>query len=541
MEGSGIQAADESRRRIIMQRVYRITKCYYCKSDTHIYQNCPSRPCYLCKQPGHVSVMCPFPLTTQAVIAQQRKSAHELNGQIQHPYAFTRSRELGTAPAELPLVPTYETLRKARIAYTGHKVHQKRITAAEWLPDCSAILSGDKEGALRIWPISSALTPGRSLDVDQLSTEATVLMPHRCNINSFAFDSANPGTVYSASSDGMLCVSDLNNLASRVDDGADVVYDFNPHGWTGRSNWRMAYGLAFDPYRRALYVGATDGTIVRIDPRVSTSTSPCIRARFHRDKVTSLSINPVKTDILASASNDASVCLWDARKMIPGEQLGTFAHSKIVSSVTFSPNSGAKILTTSIDNRLRVWNDIHSFQGDVNAFADSQPVTIVHSHDFYRYLTPFRACWDPKDWADDLFMCGRFLGEAFYDPTNPADKGTILHPIDLFSARSGSAVLSLVDPSIPLRCTINKFCPVADVVLTAASRDVFLWVPQSHDRRKGRGRGGKRSNRGHDSNGDEDDDEDDSDGDDGRGAKRRKRRISLPSLQAKRKKGESQL
>ncbi len=33
---------------------------------------------------------------------------------------------------------------------------------------------------------------------------------------------------------------------------------------------------------------------------------------------------------------------------------------------------------------------------------------IVHSHDFNRYLTPFRAEWDPKDSAERTFVVGRY-------------------------------------------------------------------------------------------------------------------------------------
>ncbi len=33
---------------------------------------------------------------------------------------------------------------------------------------------------------------------------------------------------------------------------------------------------------------------------------------------------------------------------------------------------------------------------------------IVHSHDFNRYLTPFRAEWDPKDASERLFVIGRY-------------------------------------------------------------------------------------------------------------------------------------
>lgn len=65
------------------------------------------------------------------------------------------------------------------------------------------------------------------------------------------------------------------------------------------------------------------------------------------------------------------------------------SHKRVVNSAYFSPQSGSKILTTSQDNRIRVWDSIF---GNL----DSPSREIVHSHDFNRHLTPFRAEWDPK-------------------------------------------------------------------------------------------------------------------------------------------------
>lgn len=64
-------------------------------------------------------------------------------------------------------------------------------------------------------------------------------------------------------------------------------------------------------------------------------------------------------------------------------------HKRVVNSAYFSPLSGSKIITTSIDNRIRVWDSIF---GNL----DNPSREIVHSHDFNRHLTPFRAEWDPK-------------------------------------------------------------------------------------------------------------------------------------------------
>lgn len=77
------------------------------------------------------------------------------------------------------------------------------------------------------------------------------------------------------------------------------------------------------------------------------------------------------------------------RKLEAGSSIYDLSHNRVVNSAYFSPQSGSKILTTSQDNRLRVWDSIF---GNL----DSPSREIVHSHDFNRHLTPFRAEWDPK-------------------------------------------------------------------------------------------------------------------------------------------------
>ena len=81
-------------------------------------------------------------------------------------------------------------------------------------------------------------------------------------------------------------------------------------------------------------------------------------------------------------------------------ELACLEHPRLVNCAYFSPQTGSKLMTTCIDNRIRVWDYLHSIGRD----ADRE---IVHSHDFNRYLTPFRAEWDHKDPHERLLVVGR--------------------------------------------------------------------------------------------------------------------------------------
>ena len=77
---------------------------------------------------------------------------------------------------------------------------------------------------------------------------------------------------------------------------------------------------------------------------------------------------------------------------------------------------------TCADNRLRVWDRLVGVDGPPDR-------EIVHSHDFNRYLTPFRAEWDPKDPNERLIIVGRCAAWCLCCEC-------------LYSATSGSRVLS---------------------------------------------------------------------------------------------------
>lgn len=101
--------------------------------------------------------------------------------------------------------------------------------------------------------------------------------------------------------------------------------------------------------------------------------------------------------------------IWDMRRLGAGSSLQDLPHGRVVNAAYFSPHSGCKILTTSQDNRIRVWDSIF---GNLN----SPSREIVHSHDFNRHLTPFRAEWDPKVML--FILCYKYfkIFNCFYFP-----------------------------------------------------------------------------------------------------------------------------
>lgn len=165
----------------------------------------------------------------------------------------------------------------------------------------------------------------------------------------------------------------------------------------------------------------------RVDTRSNSQKGNSILIHKKGTKVVGLHCNPFQPDLLLSCGNDhfvnfltfyhfldyfilflfLYVCeyqarIWDIRRLEAESCLQSLPHKRVVNSAYFSPISGSKIVTTSIDNRIRVWDSIFG-----NLETPSRE--IVHSHDFNRHLTPFRAEWDPKVISDMLYFIHQII------------------------------------------------------------------------------------------------------------------------------------
>ncbi|CAD6232608.1 unnamed protein product [Miscanthus lutarioriparius] len=315
------------------------------------------------------------------------------------------------------------------------KFHQRRVTCLEFHPTKNnVLLSGDKKGLLGIW------------DYVKLHEKITYDSVHSCILNSMKIDTTNDGMVYTASSDGTISFTDL-------DTGIGFpLLNLNPNGWNGPSSWHMIYGMDLNTDKGLLLVADNFGFLYFLDRRSKTRIGHPILIHKKGSKVTSLHCNPARPEVLLSSGNDHYARIWDTRKLEANSPLAGLAHGRVVNSGYFSPQSGNKILTTCQDNRIRVWDYI---LGDLQ----SPSREIVHSHDFNRHLTPFKAEWDPKDYTETVAVIGRYISENY--------NGVALHPIDFIDTSSGKLLAEVMDPDITTISPVNKLHPQDDILATA--------------------------------------------------------------------------
>uniref|UniRef100_A0A0A9EZ06 UV-damaged DNA-binding protein 2 n=1 Tax=Arundo donax TaxID=35708 RepID=A0A0A9EZ06_ARUDO len=418
--------------------------CKVCKRTGHeagfkgaVYIDCPMRPCFLCKMPGHTTLTCPHRVAMEhgVIPAPRRNTNTSLD------YVF-QSQVKGKISMVKPqfLIPN-------QLECGNIKFHQRRVTCLEFHPTKNnVLLSGDKKGLLGIW------------DYVKLHEKITYDSVHSCILNSMKIDAANDGILFTASSDGTISSTDL-------DTGIGFpLLNLNPNGWNGPSTWRMIYGMDLNTDKGLLLVADNFGFLYLLDRRSKARIGHPILIHKKGSKVTGLHCNPAQPEVLLSSGNDHYARIWDTRKLEANSPLASLAHGRVVNSAYFSPQSGNKILTTCQDNRIRVWDYI---------FGDLQTPSreIVHSHDFNRHLTPFKAEWDPKDYTETVAVIGRYISENYND--------VALHPIDFIDTSSGKLLAEVMDPDITTISPVNKLHPRDDILATGSSRSIFVWKPKT--------------------------------------------------------------
>lgn len=417
--------------------------CKVCKAEDHqagfvgsIYVDCPNKPCYLCKQPGHTTATCPHRVATEHGVAPAPKR-HSL-GILD----FLHERQLRSHLPKMVPSPTIPN----RVDCAIVKLHSRRVTYLEFHPTKDNILlSGDKKGQIGIW------------DFEKVFEKTVYNTVHTCIVNSIRFHPTNFDMIYTASSDGTVSCSDLETGLP------NKVMDLNPDGWNGPSTWRMIYGMDLNSNRSLVLAGDNFGFLYQGDIRANKSVGKPLLIHKKGSKVVGLHCNPVDPNLFITCGNDHMARIWDIRYLDSNGHLAVLSHPRVVNSAYFSPVTGNKILTTCQDNRLRVYDCIFS-----NLAVPSRE--IVHSHDFNRYLTCFRAEWDPKDSTENLTVIGRYISDDF--------DGIALHPIDFIDISTGHLVAEVVDKNITTISSVNKIHPRLDVLATGSSRSLFIWRPK---------------------------------------------------------------
>ncbi|XP_078540596.1 DNA damage-binding protein 2 [Lissotriton helveticus] len=316
----------------------------------------------------------------------------------------------------------------------------RRVTCLEWHPTHpSTVAVGSKGGDIILW------------DYAVLNKTCFVQGKGAGDfIGGMKFSPRHTAKLFTASGDGTLSLQDLSSQSQQQ------ILSRTPacgHDHHNVCFWYCSVDVSGSSH--TLVTGDNVGNVLLL----STDGSKIWDIKLHKKKVTHVEFNPRCDWLLATASVDQTVKIWDLRNMKDKKSfLYDLPHEKPVNSAYFSPVDGAKLLTTDQHNEIRVYSS--------SDWSKPQHV-IAHPHRHFQHLTSIKATWHPRY---ELILAGRYP-----DPKFPGYIDGELRTIDVFDGNSGEMVSQLHDSNTNGIISLNQFNPMGDTLASGMGVNILIW------------------------------------------------------------------
>ncbi|XP_038003222.1 WD repeat-containing protein 76 isoform X2 [Motacilla alba alba] len=294
------------------------------------------------------------------------------------------------------------------------KVVKSRVCSMAIHPSESTVLvaAGDKFGHVGLWNVSCGTEEG-----------AHVFIPHNFNVNCMHFSPCNPAHLLSLSNDALRCGDVTRAVFDEICKSEEDLscFDF------------------LEENACTAIVSHWSGPVAVVDRRTpGVSSELSVDIGFRRTRT--VHVHPVnKQYFLAAGSVD--VCVFDVRYLRNAKENKPLSsltgHTKSVASAYFSPVTGNRVVTVCADDRLRVY-DTTSLSSSVTLLS-----SIRHNNNTGRWLTRFRAIWDPKQ--EHCFLVGSMAQPRQIEVFQ--DTGKLLHTFRSVDCLGSVCSINVVHPS----------------------------------------------------------------------------------------------
>jgi DNA damage-binding protein 2 len=270
-------------------------------------------------------------------------------------------------------------------------------------------------------------------------------------ITAMKFHPDNPSFIYTSAVDGRFCLQDFEGRQSQVYlDTMEISY------------WWCSFDISWN--HGLIVVGDNHGNAALLD---SDGQSIGTYKRLHKEKIKHLEFCPARPWMMATASVDRTVALWDVRMLKEGVMKGSplvkspkpvtvMKHGGPVTSCYFDPVHGNRLLTTAQNEEIRVYDSHDGWE--------EPTVTVNHPHRHFQHMTDIRATWHPL--YADLCVIGRYPRKEDDDKTRS---------VDLIDLVSGQRVGYFYSPR--LSNIIQVPHPKSSLLMVFAILLVSVWVP----------------------------------------------------------------
>ncbi|KAI9897957.1 hypothetical protein N3K66_006317 [Trichothecium roseum] len=337
------------------------------------------------------------------------------------------------------------------------KIVPQRVYALGFHPteDKPIVFAGDKEGAVGVFDASQTAPEVDDEDEDTTRPDPVIsaFKTHARTITSFVFSSEDANAVYTSSYDSSIRKMDLEKGKSvQVWAPKDADEDIPISALDQPSS---------DP--NMIYFSTLDGAVGRYDIRDPNSEELW---RLSDHKIGGFSLHPLQPHLLATASLDRTMKIWDTRKITgKGDArypalLGEHESRLSVSHASFS--AGGHVATSSYDDTVKIYNfsDAGSWKPGQDISDLMEPAHKVrHNNQTGRWVTILKPQWQrrPNDGIQKFVI------------------GNMNRFVDVF-ASDGSQLAQLDGEGITAVPAVAHFHPSLDWVAGATSSGkLCLW------------------------------------------------------------------
>ncbi|XP_007955739.1 DNA damage-binding protein 2 [Orycteropus afer afer] len=307
----------------------------------------------------------------------------------------------------------------------------RRATALAWHPTHPSTLAvGSKGGDILLWNFNTLDTPTFIKGIGAGGS-----------ITGLKFNPLNTHQFFTSSMEGTTRLQDFKGNTLRVFTSS------------GTCNFWFC-SLDVSAGSRVVVTGDNAGQVILLN----MDGKELWNLRLHKKKVTHVALNPCCDWLLATASVDQTVKIWDLRQ-VRGKSsfLSSLPHQHPVNAACFS-SDGARLLTTDQNSEIRVYS---ASQWDC-------PLGLIpHPHRHFQHLTPIKATWHP--WYN-LIVVGRYP-----DPNFKSSTPHELRTIDVFDGSSGKMMCQLYDPEYSGIVSLNEFNPTGDTLASVMGYHILIW------------------------------------------------------------------
>ncbi|KAI9822298.1 MAG: hypothetical protein M1827_000016 [Pycnora praestabilis] len=369
----------------------------------------------------------------------------------------TNDKELRDLREKMSSLELYEGFEPNRIKITPERIYSLGFHPT---PEKPLAFAGDKLGNLGIFDASQKASDVKIEDDDDEESEEfepaiSAFKLHTRTISAFQFAPTDPNALYSASYDSSIRKLDLSKGVATEVYAPAFSDDDEP-----LSGVEIA---ETDPH--VLYFSTLEGRFGRHDMRSPSSTDIYT---LSEKKIGGFSLHPLHPHLIATASLDRMMKVWDLRKVTGKNEwrhpalIGEHESRLSVSHAAF--NCAGQVATASYDDTIK----IHDFSGaedwgighSLKELVMAPSTTIKHNNQTGRWVTILRAQWQqrPQDGVQRFCI------------------GNMNRFVDIYTSK-GEQLAQLGGAGITAVPAVAQFHPSRDwVAAGTASGKLCLWM-----------------------------------------------------------------